>query len=194
MSHHIYHTRGFILRIANSGEADRTIYVFTEHLGLLSVRARAARKTSSKLRYSLQQYSLVRIALVRGKNIWRLTDAEELGFFSAIGNAAKLKLTAAMLSLADRLVHGEGENAALFWSIEDIFNFLTQESPSTEEMFLTETLAGCRILSALGYVGENRTLSLFLNMPISKPLLENFASCRQEAQMEINRALRESQL
>lgn len=194
MSHHIYQTRGFIIRSTNSCEADRTLFIFTEHLGLISARARAARKISSKLRHSLQNYSFVRIALVRGKNVWRLTDAERIWAFHASADEAKLKIIAGIFSLVNRFVHGEGENDALFKTLADFFDFLRQEELSQEEMLLTETLAACRILSALGYVGENKTLSPFFFVPASKSILENLAPHRAEAFREINRALRESQL
>ncbi len=194
MSYHIYQTRGFIIRGANTGEADRTIFIFTEHLGLLLVNARAARKVSSKLRYSLQNYSFARVALVRGKNVWRLTDAEEIFSFSPIQGGAKLKLIAGAFSLVARFVHGEGENKTLFESLHDLFDFLQREELSCEETLLLETLAACRILSALGYVGESKTLAPFLCAPTSKFLLSDFAPHRPEALQEINRALRESQL
>lgn len=194
MPYHIYQTRGFVIRGANMGEADRTIFIFTEHLGLLAVNARAARKVSSKLRHSLQNYSFARVALVRGKNVWWLTDAEELASFSATQDMAKLKLIAGVFSLVSRFVHGEGENKMLFWGLEDIFSFLQREELSDKEMLSTETIAVCRILSALGYVGESETLASFLNFPISRPILSNFLSHRMEASQEINRALRESQL
>jgi DNA repair protein RecO len=194
MSYHIYQTRGFIIRTMSIGEADRMIFIFTESMGLLAVSARAARKVSSKLRYSLQNYSFVRIALVRGKNVWRLTDAEELDSFRTRGGASKLQLVAGVFSLVNRFVHGEGENEALFRSLENLFCFLGKEELSEDEIFSTETIAACRILSALGYVGENKVLERFVSVPFSKLLLENFSPHRNEALLEANRALRESQL
>lgn len=194
MSHHIYQTRGFIIRGANTGEADRTLFIFTEDLGLLAVNARAARKVSAKLRYGLSKYSFVRVALVRGKNVWRLTDAEEIISFRGVRETQKLKLLAGVLSLVSRFVHGEGQNALLFRSLEDFFGFLQRENLSDKEMFSMETIASCRILSALGYMGESKNLAPFLKTPISKLLLEDFILHQQEALREINRALTESQL
>jgi DNA repair protein RecO (recombination protein O) len=194
MPYHIYQTCGFILRGDNTGEADRTIFIFTESMGMLSVNARAVRKASSKLRCSLQSYSLARVALVRGKNVWRLTDAEETVSFSVIRDTVKLKLVAGMFSLVARFVHGEGENKKLFQSLQDIFGFLKREKFSNEEILSVEILAACRILSALGYIGENPALAPFLSAATSKALLGNFVSHRQEASQEINRAIMESQL
>lgn len=194
MSHHIYQTRGFIIHGANTGEADRVLFIFTEHLGFLAVNARAARKVTSKLRYSLSLYSFVRIALVRGKNVWRLTDAEEMISFHPVFDTQKLKLLAGICALVNRFVHGEEENAALFLGLEEVFGFLQKETLTEDEMFSTETLTVCRILSALGYIGENTRLVSIMKNKISKPLLSEFLPERTEALREISRALQESQL
>jgi DNA repair protein RecO (recombination protein O) len=194
MSHHIYQTKGFILHGGNTGEADRIFSVFTEKLGLLPLFARSARKTSSKLRYSLSNYSFVRVAFVRGKNIWRLTDAEEIVSFHRETSGEKIKTAAGIFSLVSRLVHGEGENPALFSTLEEFFIFLQKESLSEEEVLLLETIISCRILLSLGYVGENSSLVPFFGESVSKKLLNDFAPSRTEALKEISRALQESQL
>lgn len=190
----MYQTRGFIIRSTNTAEADRTIFVFTEALGLLVVNARAARKVSSKLRYSLQNYSFIRLAVVRGKNVWRLTDAENLVSFRTAGDAKTLKILAGIFSLLNRFVHGEGENPTLFRSLDYLFRFLQETELSDDEMFTVEMLAAVQIFSALGYVGESKTLAPFLTTTISKSVVENFAPHRAEALKEINRALKESHM
>ncbi len=195
MAYYIYNTRGFIADSTNIGEADRAVSVFTEHLGLLRVNVRAARKVSSKLRFSLSPYSLVRIALIRGKNAWRLTDAEEIVSFRGIRAERKRQLIAGVFSLVNRLVHGEGENQALFRGLEDLFGFLQrEENLSDGEALITETVTACRILSALGYMGENKNVSALLSLPISKSLLDDFSPHWRGIREEIVRALRESHL
>jgi DNA repair protein RecO len=178
----------------NVGEADKMVFIFTESLGMVAVFARGARKTSSKLRYSLQNHSFARIALVRGKNMWRLIDAEEISSFSAVSDPQKLRLVVGVFSFVNRFVHGEGENGYLFRSMEDLFGFVRREELSPDEMFLTETIAVCRILSSLGYLGGRGVLARSLDAPISRSLLAEFAPRRSEALREINRALVESHL
>ena len=190
----MYQTRGFIIRSTNTGEADRTIFVFTETLGLVAVNARATRKVSSKLRYSLQNYSFIRLVMVRGKNVWRLTDAENLVSFHTACDAKKLKILAGIFSFLNRFIHGEGENFILFANLANLFYFLKETELSDDEMFSAEILADVQIFSALGYVGESKTLAPFLATKISKSTVENFAPHRAEALKEINRALKESHM
>lgn len=194
MSYHVYHTRGFVLESRSVGEADRLIFAFTENMGLLVFVAKASRKISSKLRYSLQEYSFARFAFVRGKNVWRLVDASEILSFHPIRDARKFQTIVGSFSLISRLVHGEGENNEIFYTLENLFDFFQEEDLSNEEKLLVETLATVKLLSALGYMGENETLKPFLSEPFSKSLLNAFMPHRQEALREGHRALFESQL
>src|ERR1035437_5747826 len=75
--HHIYHTEGIILGSRNFSEAGRYYSIFTRDLGMISASAQGVRKMSSKLRYVLQDYSYVKVDLVRGKDFWRLTSASK---------------------------------------------------------------------------------------------------------------------
>lgn len=194
MSHHVYQTQGFIIRSSLSGEADRTVFVFTRQLGLLAIHARGARKVSSKLQASLSNYSFIRLCVVRGKNMWRLTDAEEMVSFRASRYVEHLRLVARVAALLLRFVRGEGENEKLFGFIEELFSFLKEEELSLGEMDFLEVLISYRILFALGYTGEEKALTPFLHGRVSKSLVAEFAPHRKEALREINRAIKESQL
>jgi len=194
MSYHLYQTRGFILRSAATGEANKVFFIFTEHLGLIAVSAQSVRKITSKLRHSLRDFSFVRISLIRGKTVWRLTDTEELTSFSIENEKEKMKVFAGILTLVLRLIHGEEEDAELFSVLLDALFFFKKEELSLDETKRAETLVVLKILSPLGYVGENAKITPFITEPLSKKLLDAFEVIRREALSEINRALQESQL
>ncbi len=194
MSYHLYQTRGFVLRSANIGEANKLFFIFTEKMGLLGVSAQSVRKVSSKLRHSLRDFSFARISLVRGKTSWRLTDAEEIFSFSLEKEMEKLKVFAGVLSLVRRLVHGEEDNPELFSLLLETLNFLKREALDSDELKRVETLAVLKILASLGYVGESKILASFIVSPLSKNILNVFEPVRRDALREVNRALEESQL
>lgn len=73
MSYQHYTTEGVILKRENRGENDAVYVVFTETLGLIIVHASGIRLLKSKLRFVLQSGNLVRITVVRGKTLWRVT-------------------------------------------------------------------------------------------------------------------------
>ncbi len=73
MSYHHYTTEGVILKREDRGENDAVYVVFTETLGLIAAHATGIRLLKSKLRFALQVGNKVRITLVRGKALWRIT-------------------------------------------------------------------------------------------------------------------------
>ncbi|MFA6404918.1 MAG: recombination protein O N-terminal domain-containing protein [Candidatus Paceibacterota bacterium] len=81
--HNIYTTSGFVIGSSLYGEADKMLFVFTRDFGLVNVIAKGIRLGKSKLRFCVQDYSLGIYSLVRGRDIWRLTDARELVSSSA---------------------------------------------------------------------------------------------------------------
>ncbi len=194
MSYHVYNTNGFILRSAKLGEANKLVFIFTDELGMISAHAQSARKINSKLRYSLRDYSYSRFSLIRGKTSWRLTDAEEIISFSPLKSQGKTKIFAGILLLVGRFIHGEEENSELYRELKKLTVFLNEEKFTTLELQQFETLAAFKILSALGYIGENPSLSVFTHAEISKEMMTQFVPHRREALKEINRALEESQL
>ena len=192
--YHLYNTTGFIVRSANIGEANKLLFIFTEDLGLIGVRAQAARKVSSKLRYSLKDGTFARFSFVRGKTAWRLTDAEEIFSFSPATEPEKTKIFTGLLSLVGRFVHGQEENVVLFHELKNLTVFLKNGVFVADELRRFETLAVFKILSALGYAGTDRMLARFSRAALDEKLLQDFEPFRKEALREINRALEESHL
>ncbi len=111
MSHHIYQTDGFILKGREAKDANRFFTIFTKDLGLIGASAQGVRLLKSKLRYSLQDFSLVHLSLVRGREVWRITSAGKIDDISKIEN---FSVVARIFSLLDRLLAGEEKNADLF--------------------------------------------------------------------------------
>ena len=84
MSYHIYQTEGVILSSHLAGESNRFYYIYTEEFGLIGVWGQGVRKLESKLRFNLQDFSHVRIHLIRGKNMWKLTDVDRISSFQKL--------------------------------------------------------------------------------------------------------------
>ena len=61
MSHYRYKTEAFILGSISTGEANRFIDIFTKELGRIRATARSVREERSKLRFSLQDFSISKI-------------------------------------------------------------------------------------------------------------------------------------
>ena len=90
--HQIYQTEGIVLKSIDYSEADKYLLILTRDFGLIKTAAKGLRKVSSKLRYSLQEFSVAQISLVQGRSIWRLINAscENNFFFDLCKNKDKM--------------------------------------------------------------------------------------------------------
>lgn len=192
MPHHIYQTKGFVLGNTPFGEADRLIHIFTEELGLVSAVAKSVRSEKSKLRYSLQDNSFSRLDLVRGREVWRVTDAEELARLSFSEERAieRIKVFVGVCVLLRRFVHGEEQDKNIFHVLSDVFFLLKNEVLSAEGLKNLEVLAALRILSVLGYAEEDPNAG----KGFSHSVLKEFTPHRAKAVKQIHEAMQESHL
>lgn len=197
MAHITYKTDGLVLGRTSVGESDQYITLFTRELGLVRAHARSIRKEHSKLRYHLQELTRGEFLLVRGKNIWRVIGARSSwnSFYTFRQNQSKTALVRRYLRLLKRLLQGEGEQRELFSLVEEGFIFLRDESLDEDLLQNFEYLLVLRTLLLLGYVGERDVLSGILSThSFDKKTLAQISPLRRVAVLEINRALRESQL
>lgn len=176
----------------NFKEANKYFYILTKDLGLVYAEAQGIRKLSSKLRYVLQDFNYVKLDFVQRKNIWRITNAiktNELELLNKDFN--KLKIVANISKLLLRLLPGIEPNPTLFKEVLDGF-FLLEGNNSKEELKNIEIVLVLRILSNLGYIGEN--FEDLTRSPFENELLATLSLNKVKIIKEINKALRESQL
>jgi DNA repair protein RecO len=197
MAHHTYHTDGFVLGGYNTGESHRYLSVFTLKLGLVYAVARSGRSEKSKLRYSLQEFSKVRVSLVRGHNVWRITGAEEYFniYYHLVPDLEKQALISRMHLLLRRLLQGEESNAYLFTTLDTLYTTLRTGVLSQEKLSSIECVSVLRILYSLGYVKYDKEFSpFFSDTSITEEVLEHAHLIKRHAIAEINQSLEASHL
>lgn len=195
--HHIYETEGFVLSRRASGEAGYFLNIFSKDLGLVRAEASGSRKISSKLRYSIQDFSLSKFSLVRGKNTWKLTGVYLLSDYSVKfkNEKEKIRLVARIFSVLKRLIHGEEKNEKLFILIDKALLKLSSRVFSKEEINSIEILFLFRVMSVLGY-GDGKIKSKNISDLDywDEETLSECLSNKKEIISAINRSLKESQL
>lgn len=193
----LYHTSGFVLSNNLSGEANRRFRIFTKDFGLLSVSAQGVRFLKSKLRYNLQDFSYCDLSLVRGREFWRVTGAAKReNLFEALHDTPEMfKVFARAFSLLERLLSGEGENAALFGYLEEAVKFALLKNMPAGLTRNFECILVLRILNSLGYLAVSPDTLPFAGSPYwSETLLARASSFLPKIMGEINRSLKETQL
>lgn len=180
MSHHIYNTKAFIIETIPNGESDLIIVMYTEDFGLISAIAKGTRDMKSKLRYSLQSLSYGSVALVRGREFWRITNAAtEISLFNkGLAPTLRTKL-AATLSFVRRFSPGEDRNDEIFESLKQISSFLFrhQKDLSTEDVNVIDKVTSLRIMYSLGYI---KNISTSKNILTEVYSLENIKAWANE--------------
>lgn len=189
MSHAIYQTKAFVLDVKNGKDENKLAWLYTERFGKIFVHIQSARKINSKLNPHIQQFSLVLVDLVRGKNIWRLTGAQGIeNALSFVGQKKYLSVESYAYHLL-RLCSSEEFHEEIWPDIERVFavkNFNYKES-------IFEVFILFRLLAKLGYLGRE---SLLLDENIHYTAdLENAISEKKDIFLShINKALISSQL
>jgi DNA repair protein RecO (recombination protein O) len=197
MSHHIYHTEGFVLASSPTQEANKMLYIFTKELGVVHASAQGIRLLKSKLRYSLQDFSYANISLVRGKDIWRVTNASSVTtrFPNIFSQPEYFEIYTKILTLLRRLLNGEEKNEELFALLVKAFDFLETSAPKTFQPLSFECILVLQILHNLGYGSPHSAFEEYgLSVDWSGELITSFEPHRSRALAEINSSLRESHL
>jgi len=196
MSYTKYKTTGLVLGGYNLGEASRSYSIFTEKFGLIHVRAQGIRELKSKLKYSLQNFSLSEIHLVRGKGGWRVTEAyEESNLPTLLNEGFKLRSSVRVLALLRRMLPQDENNEELFDIIVTGLNFLVEKDLEKEEIKNLEILIVLRLMESLGYLGEHKRFENFLRKNLySREILSEINSIRPLVIGEINRSIKASDL
>ena len=192
--HHIHHTEGIILGSKNYGEAGKYYAIFTRDLGMINASAQGIRKISSKLRFVLQDFSYVKIDLVRGKDFWRITSASKTNKLENIlKNYFNVEIFANIGKLLKRLLAGEYPNQILFADLLNGLHFL-EKSKSEVESQNIEMIIVLRLLNNLGYIGNYEMLKNITKSPYEDDLIFEASRSRTKILLEINKAIHETHL
>ncbi len=196
MSHKIYTTEAIILSGRSLGEANRLFYLLTPDFGLITALAQGVRYLKSKLRYNLQNLSVLKISLVKGREFWRIVNAESRLDLEILRHELdKHYLTTRVKSLLLRLVPEAEENQTLFFQTRDDLLFLNRADLNHIELQSFELIMVLRLLDRLGYIKSQALIQPFLdgwNWPESSLVLDT--KTRQIMVQVINQAIKHSHL
>ncbi len=147
-----------------SGEASRLFKIFTRELGLVTAIGQGARKNHSKLRYHLRDLGVAEVALIRGREYWRLTGvAEQIWANDIFNNPTKRQAAAKVFFVLNRLIHGEEKSLALFDNLQAGLLFLASTNLQTRDLARWIMVAEMRVLRHLGYWPDEPAVASLVN-------------------------------
>ncbi len=194
MPYHVYTTDGIVLKSTARGEANLALHILTRDLGVIIASVQAARVMQSKLRSGIQDYTLVTISCIKGKNGWKATNAVGHGnFFFDVPEHSRVTLSQVSKTLL-AMTPGESPHPEIFEIIKTGFEFL--KTISKKDISLFEALIMLRILHELGYVAKEANTEHFLENSTdwSEGVLQKVGEKKQTVVALANKALKESQL
>lgn len=196
MGHSIYNTEGIILSSFDVGEANKFFRIFTRDLGFIEATAQGVRKIESKNRYGLQDFSVSYFSLVRGKDIWRITnvDSRENLYFLFRKDKNKLNFLIKTFGLLKQFIHGEEKNEELFEIIFETVEFLKNNELSRLEFENLELFTKMKILHNLGYFDNEENIDLLEKNFLTKDLISKIELLKEKITQKINKSLEDSHL
>lgn len=161
MSYKTYTTEAIVCGSRVNNTSDKSFLLFTRDAGMLWATARSVREERSKQRFALQDFSLMKVSLVRGKSGWRVGSAEsEINFFTRSGDKDRRASVTRVIRLLRQFLHGEVSHSDLFADTKEaLLRMSSAEADDVERLLGIYTL---RLLHRLGYVADEPELSEYL--------------------------------
>lgn len=195
----IHHTEAIVLGGYAKGEADRLISLYTRDFGLVRADAKGIRKTTSKLRFALQSYTIVQTDLIVTRAAYR-AGSTDLILSIASPDMSVLTVLNRIVTLLRRLVPEEEKNEPLYNALKEVIEFLSKNNKedisrqkNTTDTSSLELLSVFRMLYHLGYITGNDERSL-VREPITSELLAQVKLRRESLVQEVNKSLKETML
>lgn len=158
MAYKTYITEAMVCGSFDRHTSDRLYMLFTREAGMVYATARSVREERSKQRYSLQDFSHIRVTLIHGKSGWRIAGVESICNYYALCESREARACVRnVLLLARRCIQGEVPHTEIFDDVVAAY-----EGVHTCDATLLYTMVSLRMLSALGYVAPHRDLDRVL--------------------------------
>lgn len=152
MSYKTYTTDAIVCGSRLNNTSDKAFLLFTKEAGIVWATAKSVREERSKQRFSLQDFSLIRVSLVRGKSGWKVgsVDCERNYFLESEAREARLALSS-IVRLIRQFVHGEVAHELLFEDTKSAMGLAARGQQTGQDIVDAFTL---RLLHKLGYIAS----------------------------------------
>ena len=153
MSYVTYTTEALVCGSFERNTSDKSFMLFTREAGMLFATARSVREEVSKQRQALQDFSRIRVSLIKGKTGWRVGSVESFqNDFSKAEDREVRGSVVAYYRLLRRFIKGEEP-------FTDLYDFsikaLDRMGANVADRKLLDLFVQIQVLQMLGYVDES---------------------------------------
>jgi recombinational DNA repair protein (RecF pathway) len=189
MSYKTYITDALVCGARASNTSDKSFLLFTREAGMLYASAKSVREERSKQRYALQEFSHIRVTLVRGKSGWKITGTEPLGSVYERSTRVGRAYVRSIVRLLRTYVHGEEIARELY--DECMAALIISDEELTE---YSEVVISLRMLAMLGYIPLRPDIVRLIESPLREISHDITVSEAEVARTLIRQASHESHL
>lgn len=151
MAYATYTTEAFVCGSRASNTSDKSFLLFTRDAGMVWAAARSVREERSKQRFALQDFSFIRVSLVRGKTGWRIGSVEnETNVFSTARTREARAGLLRIVKVLRQFVQGEEPHPVLYADVRAALLFVSGAEGDEPERVADRFVL--RLLHKLGYV------------------------------------------
>ena len=153
MSYVTYTTKALVCGNFEQNTSDKSFLLFTRDIGMLFAVAKSVREESSRQRYALQNFSRVRVSLVKGKQGWRIGSVESTQNDFSLAEDREVRGSVVLLyRLLRRFIRGEEAFPDLYdFTVEALDEVLRPQANRR----LVDLYIQIRLMSMLGYVDDS---------------------------------------
>ncbi len=166
MSYQTYTTEALVCGTFNRNTADRSYLLFTKEAGMLYAEARSVREERSRQRFALQDFSLVRVSLIKGRASWKIGSIEvKKNFFMLASDKAARGSVVSLTRFLRRFYGGQEAAPALFDYVVSAHGLVTTDIKERE---FVEKVIQAHCLLTLGYVDEKKLPTCVISDSLDK--------------------------
>ncbi len=146
-----YSDTGIVVRVMDSGEADKYISIISENHGLIQLMARGVRRPASKKSPHLDLFNLIKFSVGRGDSTRYLNQVESISFFPAIkSDYSKVGISMTIAEILTNTLPVDVEDREIFLSLKSFLEGLERAENKKEINGLGRRF-GLFLLRHLGY-------------------------------------------
>ncbi len=154
MTYVTYTTEALVCGSFDQNTADRSFLLFTREAGMLFAVAKSVREERSLQRPALQDFSRIRVSLIKGKTGWRIGSVEAISNDYALATTREIRgSVVAVYRLLRRFIRGEEPVGELYDVVVSSLDVLLLNNLNNRR--LIELKTEMEILACLGYVDAN---------------------------------------
>lgn len=192
MSYVTYTTRALVCGGFDQNTSDKSFLLFTRDAGMLFASARSVREETSKQRCALQEFSRVRVSLIKGKQGWRVGSVEvEQNDFSLAKDRQTRSSIVMVHRLLRRFIRGEEAFPDLYDFTVSALDELLQSQPNRR---ILDLFVQAHMLLLLGYVSESSVPESLRNSTLIEVAKLNDLSVKEKLEKVVAQATESSHL